>query len=131
MNSKQITRVKIKGFKSIKECDLDLNMLNVFIGCNGAGKSNFISLFKMLQNIIDSKLEYYVNNQGGVDSIFYFGTKVTEELFIDFRFGENGYGFRLTPTKDNKLMFEQEWFYWKMSGKHHLGSGHLESRWKR
>nr|WP_268233505.1 AAA family ATPase [Tissierella pigra] len=106
-------------------------MLNVFIGCNGAGKSNFISLFKMLQHIIDNKLEYYVTSQGGVDSILHFGSKTTEQLFVDFKFGDNGYGFILVPTKDNKLMFEEEWFYWEISGKKYLGSGYLESRWKK
>ncbi len=39
----QLDRIKIKGYKSIKECDLNLKSLNVLIGCNGAGKSNFIS----------------------------------------------------------------------------------------
>lgn len=131
MNSRQLTRIKIKGFKSIKECDLELNMLNIFIGCNGAGKSNFISLFKMLQHMIDGKLEYYVTNQGGVDSILHFGSKATEQLLIDLKFGNNGYGFKLEPTKDNKLMFENEWFYWMQSGNINIGSGHIESRWQR
>lgn len=131
MNNKQLTKIEIKGFKSIKECDLELKMLNVFIGCNGAGKSNFISLFKMLQHMIDGKLEYFVTNQGGINSILYFGSKITEQLFVDFKFGDNGYGFNLVPTKDNRIMFEDEWFYWKGYGIKHIGSGHLESRWKK
>ena len=45
----QLNRIVIKGFKSIKECDLELNNVNVLIGANGAGKSNFISVFEMLQ----------------------------------------------------------------------------------
>ena len=40
-----LNRLEVKGFKSIKAMDLELYPLNVLIGANGAGKSNFISLF--------------------------------------------------------------------------------------
>lgn len=43
--SGQLSRVIIKGFKSIKNCDIPLGRINVLIGSNGAGKSNFISVF--------------------------------------------------------------------------------------
>ena len=45
-SKKQLSKVMIKGFKSIEKCELELTALNVFIGCNGAGKSNFINFFK-------------------------------------------------------------------------------------
>jgi predicted ATPase len=43
--------IKIKGFKSIKELDLEMQPINVLIGANGSGKSNFISVFRLLENI--------------------------------------------------------------------------------
>jgi recombinational DNA repair ATPase RecF len=43
-----VTRLTITGFKSIRELrDFELRNLNVLIGANGAGKSNFIGLFRM------------------------------------------------------------------------------------
>jgi predicted ATP-binding protein involved in virulence len=36
----QLSKIIIKGFKSIKECELDLKNINVLVGANGAGKSN-------------------------------------------------------------------------------------------
>ena len=48
----QLSKVAIKGYKSIKECNLTLNSINVLIGSNGAGKSNFISAFTLLQSIL-------------------------------------------------------------------------------
>ena len=42
----------INGFKSIEKCELELTSLNVFIGCNGAGKSNFINFFQMIRQMI-------------------------------------------------------------------------------
>ena len=52
MNQDQLSRIVLKGFKSIRECDLELKELNVLIGANGAGKSNFIAFFELIQQII-------------------------------------------------------------------------------
>ena len=52
-----LKKITIKGFKSIKQCELKLNNLNILIGSNGAGKSNFISAFVLLQNILDKELQ--------------------------------------------------------------------------
>lgn len=44
----------VSGYKSIKELhDFKLNNLNVLIGANGAGKSNFISVFHLLNAIYE------------------------------------------------------------------------------
>ena len=43
-NNKQLKKIKISGFKSFKECELKLGNINLLIGANGAGKSNFILL---------------------------------------------------------------------------------------
>ena len=45
----RLRQLTVRGFKSIRELEgLKLANLNVLIGANGAGKSNFISLFRML-----------------------------------------------------------------------------------
>ena len=46
-----IKEVELSGFKSVKHELLPMNNLNIFIGANGSGKSNFISLFQMMQFI--------------------------------------------------------------------------------
>ncbi|MGA2440679.1 MAG: AAA family ATPase, partial [Tepidisphaeraceae bacterium] len=38
-----LKKVSIKGYRSIKDVDFDLCPLNILIGANGAGKSNFVS----------------------------------------------------------------------------------------
>ena len=52
-----LDRIKIEGFRSIKELELDLTPINLLIGANGAGKSNFISFFRLVQMIFDQKLK--------------------------------------------------------------------------
>lgn len=130
MNSKQITNVEIHGFKSIQSCNLDLKNINILIGSNGSGKSNFISLFKMLQNILDGQLQLYVSKHGGPNTFLFFGNKVTEKIDVTFKFGQNGYHFTLAPTTDRKLVFEEEDFYWESCGMKSIGKGHFESKWK-
>jgi predicted ATPase len=71
-----INRLTIKGFKSIQSLDrLRLGSLNVLIGANGAGKSNFVSYFRMLGEIVESRLQKWTTNQGSADRIVSFGVK--------------------------------------------------------
>ncbi len=38
-----VSRISVEGFKSIRELkDFDLGEVNVIVGANGSGKSNFI-----------------------------------------------------------------------------------------
>lgn len=50
--NQQLTKVRIQGFKSIKSQEISFNRVNVLIGSNGAGKSNFISAFAFLEEIL-------------------------------------------------------------------------------
>lgn len=105
-------------------------MVNILIGSNGSGKTNFISLFKMLQNIIDGELQTYISKHGGPNTFLFFGSKKTERMSAKFYFRENGYQFVLAPTADDRMMFERELFYWDGCGDKLVGNGHFESKWK-
>lgn len=98
------------------------------IGCNGAGKSNLISFFKFIQQLLDNNLQVYVGQQGGPDSLLYYGRKTTEVLKCELYFGNNGYLVSFLPTKDNKLIIEQESFWWnQMSNPRAVAKGTFES----
>ncbi|GAB0058460.1 hypothetical protein SIID45300_02809 [Candidatus Magnetaquicoccaceae bacterium FCR-1] len=103
-----ISSLKIHGFKSIRNLDLELRNLNVLIGSNGAGKSNFISLFQMNSELIEGRLQLWVQKQGGADRIFSFGIKNTNNITIGSRFGSNAYLFSLLPTVYGGLVFQAE-----------------------
>jgi predicted ATPase len=52
-----LDRLTIKGFKSIRLLkDFELRNLNVLIGGNGAGKSNFIDFFRLLRAMMELPL---------------------------------------------------------------------------
>jgi predicted ATPase len=54
------------------------------IGANGAGKSNFVSLFKMLNAEVMGNLPSFVARQGSFERILYMGEKVTPVAQVDF-----------------------------------------------
>ncbi len=126
-DSFQLTRLKLEGYKSIQSCDLEFGSLNLLIGANGAGKSNLIGFFRLIQQLIEGDLQRYVSQQGGPDALLHFGRKTTDKLHAELYFGNNGYWLTLEPTVDNRLMFAEESFWWNMSGPRSIGSGHFES----
>jgi len=127
MNSEQLSQIKLEGYKSLKECDLELKSLNVLIGPNGAGKSNFIGFFKLIQSLLEGKLQRFISKNGGPDAFLHHGRKRTEQLKAEIYFGNNGYKLALEPTADNRMMFSSEDVWWNVAGDKHLGSGHFET----
>jgi predicted ATPase len=103
-----LNRIQIEGFKSIKEADLKLNNLNVLIGANGAGKSNFVSLFRVLNEMIQQRFQLAIQQGGGANTFLYFGRKVTEKIRLRLYFGSNQYECEWVPTVEDSLIFESE-----------------------
>ena len=56
----RLDRIKVAGFKSIEQLELPLKDLNIFIGANGAGRSNFIGLFKFVHEIRRKNLQFFL-----------------------------------------------------------------------
>ena len=73
--SEQLSKIILQGFMSISDCEIDLGKLNVLIGCNGDGKSNFFGFFRMTQQMLQKNLQLYVSKQGGPDALLHFGRK--------------------------------------------------------
>lgn len=106
----RLTRIVIKGFKSIKNCELELNDINVLIGSNGAGKSNFISIFEMLQKVLAGELIFYTEKKG-INPLLYSGKEATDSILAEFHFGTDLYSFELEWTENDNLFFREERVY--------------------
>jgi predicted ATPase len=102
----------VKNFKSIREQTLALGSLNVFIGGNGSGKSNLISVFSFLNRIVSQQLQLYTGISGGADKILHFGRKHSESLTVGLTFVEgsnaNSYEAVLAPTTSDRFVLEGE-----------------------
>jgi predicted ATPase len=107
-----LDRIQIEGFKSIRKTELDLGPVNVLIGANGAGKSNFISAFVLLQKMVTGQLQRHVMEAGGADSLLHFGSKRTSSLSLQLHFvpGDFSYWATLAPSSGDLLFFAgEEW----------------------
>jgi predicted ATPase len=129
-----IKKLTIEGFKSIRKLeDFELGALNVLIGANGAGKSNFVSFFRLLRDLIQQRLQTAIAVEGGADSCLFLGPKETRQLTAKIYFGRNGYEFSLVPTHDGRLVFSDEFalFFGDITdNRKSLGSGHAEAKLK-
>jgi len=113
----KLKHIEVSGFKSIKEMKLDLGPLNVLIGANGSGKSNFLGAFGLLKagTDFDKMREFIIGKErassqgatgaqgaigpqgefiigkGRASSLLHFGPEVTSEVVFALTFEtENG-----------------------------------------
>jgi predicted ATPase len=131
----QLESITIKGYKSIRELDyFKLRPINVLIGANGTGKSNFLSAFKFLASVVGDNFPVDVRKWGGPDALLYYGRKKTLSLEMKVCFKpeyssggvQNGYMIILEPTQDNQFVFKREmpWIYGNYYKEYSLGVGH-------
>ncbi|MDR0605598.1 MAG: ATP-binding protein [Bacteroidales bacterium] len=66
-----ITKIYVDGFRSLKKFSLQLTPgLNILVGPNGSGKTNIISFFEFLSNIVSFGASEAINKLGGAGSVF-------------------------------------------------------------
>ncbi len=65
----RIRTIRVLNFKTFRTVELDLDPFNVIIGSNATGKSNFIQIFRFLQDIAESGVRDAVSLQGGGEFI--------------------------------------------------------------
>lgn len=134
-----LKQIEIRGYRSIKEATLDLSSLNVLIGANGAGKSNFISFFKMLNEMMAGRLQAFIGTAGRAQAVLYFGPKATPQLEAKLEFqtdnGTDTYYMRLFHAAGDTLVFAEETLSfqptpWTGPSRRPvaLGAGHQETR---
>jgi predicted ATPase len=145
--SDTIKRLTIEGYKSIRKLeDFELRPLNVLIGANGAGKSNFVGFFRRLRELVQQSLWVVIRTTGGADAYLHLGPKVTRQIAGEVYFaGGYGYQFSLLPTLENGFAFGDESVVFadekmdftdsaKLNGPPQrsvsLGKGHLEAKLK-
>ena len=103
-----IEQVIIKNYKSIRDLTLPLNKLNVLIGSNGAGKSNFISFFELTKAIYEQRFGSYTLAKGGIDNLLYRGRKISPSMqgLLDFE-NTNAFFYEIKPAQSNKGYIEK------------------------
>ncbi len=109
-----LEKIQIKGYKSIQEMNLKLTPLNVLIGANGVGKSNFISFFKLLRWMLQNpgQLQVFIGKSGGANALLFYGADITPQIQAELSFeteaGKNDYFFRLFHAAGDTFIFAEE-----------------------
>ena len=133
----KLKNIKIRGFRSIKEMTLELRSLNVLIGANGAGKSNLIAFFKLVNELMGGRLQQHIGATGRATANLHFGPRITPQLEAEMAFEvENGtdtYRMRLFHAAGDSMIFAEETLSFQQIGFPSpkvvsLGMGHQETR---
>jgi predicted ATPase len=105
--------IEIAGYKSIKKAHVNISPINILIGANGAGKSNFVSFFEFLNFLYEKKLTEYVSLNGGTEKYLHKGSKTTEEMSGLLSFGNriNEYSFTITPGPEHFIFTSEKLWY--------------------
>ena len=124
-----IERIQIQNYKSIQNADIKLSNLNVLIGSNGVGKSNFISFFELVNALLNKRLGSYVLERGGFERFLYQGQKHSEYMgsLIDFA-NTNAFYFKLKPAIGNKAFIETSGDFFNNKGDQ---AKEYEKQWNR
>ncbi len=135
----KLTSLEIRGFKSIAydhPVKLYLSDINILLGANGAGKSNVISFFRMLNFMMNGTLQKFIAQTGTSVSALHYGSKVTSKMEGRLSFaneeGKEFYSFSLTPAAAQRLIVAEESIRWEKNTnttphKQQLQSNYLES----
>jgi predicted ATPase len=101
--------IEIKGYKSIKEVSVDLAPINILIGANGSGKSNFVSFFDFLNKLYNRKLNEDIGLKGGSDKILHKGIKSSNTISfkMEFDHGLNAYSAILQSGTDGFVFLKE------------------------
>jgi predicted ATPase len=115
--------IEIEGFLSIRSTTVSLGALNVLIGANGSGKSNFVRALELLGRLVDEELGLFVGLNGGASALLHSGgQRIT--------FAANSPGFRykamLLPAANDELIFGFESIRDLKARESGFGSGHRE-----
>ncbi len=133
----KLKKVSLKGFRSIREATLELRPLNVLIGANGAGKSNLIAFFKLVNELMGGRLQKHIGVTGRATANLHFGPKKTESLEAEMTFevanGSDVYRMKLAHAAGDSLIFVEETLSFHETNRPKprvvsLGVGHQETR---
>ncbi len=107
-----LTSLGLAGWKSIRDAKIEFRPLNVLVGANGAGKSNLVGFFKLMNEMMGGRFQVHIATIGGAESLLHYGSKQTAAIEAEFRFatdlGPSEYSLRLIPAAGNTLIFDKE-----------------------
>jgi predicted ATPase len=146
----KLSKIIVGGFKSFRKGDftrldggelvsqdipIEFGDLTVLLGANGAGKSNLVSFFKLLNSLASGTFQEYVGRAGGAGALLHYGAQVTPSMHFQTLFAGEGrqieYSAGLAYAPPDKLVITSEVLSLDTEGEllqeRYVGHGFFES----
>jgi len=137
-----LSKLFVRGFKSIAQAEVEFGARTILIGPNGAGKSNLLGALRLLPMLASKSLGLFTQRAGGAAALLFRGPRITSEIELQVSFvheqpdrgyKENSYRARLGRTANDAFLFLEERAGYRTDPGHDfdwvdLGAGHLESK---
>ena len=97
----KIERIKIGGFRRLREVNLEVRPFMVVIGANGVGKTSFLDAFSVLSSSASGNLNNALSLFGGIENILTRGKSVELSFSVDMdipQYQPLNYELRLSPS---------------------------------
>ena len=111
-DSRLVTRIALRNYKSIAACDVQLAPLSFLVGPNGCGKSNFLDALRFVAEALRFSLDHALRDRGGIQEVRrrsgghpnHFGVR------LDLRLAgaEGWYAFRVAAKPGGRYSVQQE-----------------------
>ncbi len=111
-DSRLVTRVRLRNYKSIGACDVRPAPLSFLVGPNGSGKSNFLDALRFVAEALRFSLDHALRERGGIREVRrrsgghpnHFGIR----LDLQFPHSEGWYAFRVRAKARGGYGVQQE-----------------------
>ena len=97
-----INKIELRNFKNFKNLKINFNDLNVLVGANASGKSNFIQSIKFIRDIYNLGIEDAISLQGEIELLRNIKIAETENIFINIEF--QNYKKISSENKKNRIL---------------------------
>ncbi|MCA9544393.1 MAG: AAA family ATPase, partial [Myxococcales bacterium] len=121
--SQFLRRVRIMGFRSLRDVNLELGPLTVLVGPNGAGKTTVLTALRFLGDVARLDLEPAVREHGGMGRLQFRGPRekkgiafLIEAQVTPYASGRAPDDYRLTFAGNSRALARQESFQFKRKG---------------
>ncbi|NTX57728.1 AAA family ATPase [Myxococcus sp. CA039A] len=89
-----IQRLRISGYRSVRQLSLELGPVNVIVGANGSGKTNLYRALYLLVAASEGRLARTLAEEGGTPSVLWAGSRGAKQpvrLTVQVEMGELAY----------------------------------------